>query len=173
RRQTTAVYNVEPSAFENILARVLEGLGLSWTRAGNQLFIKYAPLPSGNSVAGTAIQAAPSVAVREAGRELVEGAALGRGAELAGLPAHPAVAHQLAVLEVDASELFHHVTLRWRMTEEPLRQEVESELRRLLAQTPTRTNLIGAWLLTLSAVLFAAIFVGLVLLILLNLRWMR
>jgi hypothetical protein len=41
RRSVTVVYNVEPAAFEEALARVLDGKGLSWTRTGRRYFITF------------------------------------------------------------------------------------------------------------------------------------
>jgi hypothetical protein len=45
RRHTTSVYNVEPAVFEDVLQQVLRGLGLTWTRMGNHLFVRTADDP--------------------------------------------------------------------------------------------------------------------------------
>jgi hypothetical protein len=63
-----------------------------------------------------------------------------------------------ARIELDAAPLLRHVTLSWEQVDPPLRREIESELAHVLAQTYTRFNPLGLWLLLLSAFLFCVIF---------------
>src|SRR5205085_415577 len=39
RRSQTAIYNVHPDVFDEVLAAVLDAAGLTWSRAGRRYFI--------------------------------------------------------------------------------------------------------------------------------------
>jgi hypothetical protein len=58
---------------------------------------------------------------------------------------------QATVLEIDTFPAMWHVTLRWDPAHSLLRQKVEGELGRDLAETPVPSHDLGLWL-TLGAV---------------------
>lgn len=160
RRQVTAVYNVRPDDLDAVLARVFDRLGLSWARAGNQVFLKPGAGLLQERPAGAALALAEHVT-----GELPDG-----GLHRPFVPLsseRPA----LAVLELEPFAAASHVTMRWRAVEPTLRQEVERELVKELSGVQTRDNVIGGWLLTLAGLLFFAFFLGLALVILANLRF--
>src|SRR5439155_6245160 len=63
RRNVTSVYNVEPAVVEQLLARVLDGLGLAWMRAGNRYAIRPGPGPEGLAGGGALAGAGRAVNV--------------------------------------------------------------------------------------------------------------
>jgi hypothetical protein len=146
RRDQLAIYNVEPNVFEEVLAHVLDRLGLSWSRSGQRWYIGFAgsvpsrarslsAAPNADPVS-PAIQPAPNAGTAEAPVAAVE--PLGYGGRI----------------ELDPSSAMRHVTLYWVQVDSPLRQEIESELRQVLAQVHTRSNPAGGWFLAIAAVLF-------------------
>lgn len=122
RRLMTVVYNVEPAIFEEILTRLLETKGLSWTRSGHRYAL-------------SARKQAPSE----------------------GSPS-PDVAPGTAVLDLELSPAFRTVVMNWQLSsgqaEYAVRQEVERELGRALAEVRTRGNPVGGWLFGASAILW-------------------
>src|SRR5262249_37361497 len=59
-----------------------------------------------------------------------------------------------AGLETDLAPVLRHVTLRWSASSDvALRHVVEADLARALAEVRTRSNPVGGWLLTGSALL--------------------
>jgi hypothetical protein len=133
RRLVTSVYNVEPAVLSETLARVLDGLGLEWTRARNRLFIGF----------------------RRKTAESQEGTP---PSDSAGLPGE--WRNQKAVLEVDAFESMRHVTLRWPGEGGWLRLEVESGLARVLREVNSEDNPAGTWFLSIGIFLGAVVFIG-------------
>jgi hypothetical protein len=129
-RATTTVYNVDPPALETALATTCDRLGLAPVRSGN-LYV---------------FGAAPATAAELAGAssEGIQASPLGTmtAPRLPGAPTSD-LTGQSAVLEVDAFPAMRHVTLRWDPPESPLRQEVEAELERALADVETPVSDLG------------------------------
>jgi hypothetical protein len=144
RRSLTAVYNVEPELFEKVLTQVFGALGLNPLRSGN-LFV----FGSGSAFTAprrepVAIQAPHHLPARTTP---VGGDGFGTAeSELIG---------ETALLEVEPFALLRHVTLRWEPDGTLLRREVEAELERTLAQTPTVANPVGDWLTMIGLALIA------------------
>lgn len=134
RRALTAVYNVEPDAFEKALARVFGTLRLNPIRSGNLFVFSAASRPP----AEESIRAAPAAPPAERPR----GADAGR------------LTHG-AVLEVDPFSALRHVTLRWEPAGSPLRREVEAELSRTLTETRATDHSVGDWLVLVAMALIA------------------
>jgi len=149
RQRQTAVYNIHPDVFEEVLAAVLDAGHVVWSRAGNRYFIRHAapdPLPRNKGVSD-AIQPPRPQTVREH-------LPLGEGRR--NYPASAEDLERSAYLEVDASPALCHVTLAWETDDEGLRKQVEGELAQALGQVRTRDNPAATWLLTAGAVLLCA-----------------
>lgn len=149
RQSQTAVYNVNPDLFDEVLAGVLDAAGLLWSRAGTRYFIRRGAKgrPPADDSAAEGIQPPAPLMVREHPPP-----GEGRGA-------YPTSAEDLersAYLEVDPAPSLRHVTLRWETEDEELRKRVEWELRGALAGVRTRDNPVGTWLLTAGAALLCA-----------------
>lgn len=69
-------------------------------------------------------------------------------------PAKPSEGGESVVVEVDPFPLMYHVSVRWGRLGPALRQELEGELARSLAEVPTRANPAGNWFLSAAATLF-------------------
>jgi hypothetical protein len=133
RRELTAVYNVEPEAFEKALARVFGVLGLNPLRSGN-LFVFGA--------GGAAIQLPHTAGAERPAGDVPRKSEAG-------------LAGQGAVLEVEPFALLRHVTLRWEPSSSLLRREVEAELARTLAETHVSDHAVGDWLVLVAMGLIA------------------
>lgn len=141
RRGQTAVYNVSTAVFDPLLARVLEGLGLSWSQTGRRLFLGHGvsrdflaeALEEANPEALTARRPRPPLPALEPLRTAGE-------------------------IEVDAFPSMQHVTIYWCDLDEPLRQEIERELAFALTRVRTPSNPAAAWLLTAASSLFCLMF---------------
>ena len=164
QRHLTAVYNIDRDLLEEALGRACDRLGLNPIRSGNLFLFG----PSFEATAGRwrpgaeAIQAPHHrpVAVRPLPEEHL--------APAKGLPAEHLLG-QTAVLEVDPFPFLRHATLRWDPADSPLRQEVEAELARVLAQTPVPDHLLGLWLTLLGLALLSVVLAGGVFLFVLSL----
>jgi len=165
RTWSTSVYNVEPAVFDDALAGVLDGLGLSWARAGARYFLRY-PTP-----------ARAGAVPRHAGAVPLPGGLEGGNGGSKDLPSDDVPAagfrERSAVLAAEPFPPMRHVTLRWEAADPELRHEVEAELRKALAGVYTAHNPAGTWLLTVSAGLFCVLFLGVVLMVVLPLLLMR
>jgi hypothetical protein len=152
RRATTSVYNVEPEALERALGHVLDTLGCSWARSGNRYYLRVAePVPTRSvEVSKDAIQAPGSLAP--------EPTSWSMSGPLS------AVGPQ-AILDLEPFAVMRHVTLRWTLMEEALRQEVEGELTRGLTEVHTRDNPVSGWFLSATVTLFIMILCVLLLLL--------
>ena len=137
RRALTAVYNVEPDAFEKALARVFGTLRLNPVRSGN-LFVFSSVNRLQPEAAVEAIQADSPASTVEKSRA-VNVPRLAQG----------------AVLEVDPFPALRHVTLRWEPAASPLRRVVESELSRALVETRVPDHPVGDWLVLVAMALIA------------------
>lgn len=130
RRNLLAIYNVEPAAFEEVFSRILDRLGLPWSRAGQLWCVGFAPMTSRTT-------SGPAAGTLDSGAFAVE--LVGRGAQI----------------EVDISSAMRHVSLHWIDADAPARQHIEGELRRQLASVVTRSNPAAGWFLAASACLFS------------------
>jgi hypothetical protein len=151
RRRKTVIYNVDPVVLETVLTRSLARLGLTWTRQGNRLYLSFGAEPVAQDVpaAAEAITAAPA-ALRTA------------------VPAAPPVASLApAILDLEFFRATYNVTLHWRSRNRAVRDDVEAELSRELAEVLTQNNPAGTWLLGISGCLFVLMFFS-VLVVVLN-----
>ncbi|HJT75629.1 MAG TPA: hypothetical protein VJ739_00350, partial [Gemmataceae bacterium] len=62
RRRLTAVYNVDPEVFDELLGQALDGLGYSWTRSGNRCYLRAggAAPAEGKPAPNTVLEVEPS-----------------------------------------------------------------------------------------------------------------
>jgi hypothetical protein len=134
-RNQTSIYNVDREMVREALARIFERLGLRPLRSGDMYYFgmtnsaRTADRP--REPDNTGIQTTP------------DGADTSRKVQTA--PA-PVVTMQNVILELDAFPAMCHVTLRWDPARSGLRQEVERELERELADTPAPPHMLGGWL---------------------------
>jgi hypothetical protein len=143
RQSQTAIYNVHPRVFEEILGGVLDAAGLTWSRAGERWFIRR-------------LDKVPPSASEQAIVVEVASVPSPRGA----YPVAAADFVQSAVLEVEATPSLCHVTLRWESHDIDLRKQVESDLANALEDVRTRDNPASTWLLGAGTVLvFATVMV--------------
>jgi hypothetical protein len=157
RRRVTAVYNVEASALEVVLAGVLDRLGLEWSQAGNRIFFRARPafpetarrepVPAPHSVDRSAPTLIPNGRAR-----VPRPASPGEG------QAALACWGPVGLLELNHWPRLRHVTLHWSPEAEPWRGCVEAELAFALEEVWTRANPAGTWLMAVSAVLFVGLF---------------
>jgi hypothetical protein len=167
RRKITAIYNVDVPALQAALTQVLERMGLSWTRAGKQFFIKPGDGPrDGQAVTPEGVPASQRALVS------AETAKLGMDPMAApGIrPFAPLLGpvRYLALLEVETFGAMCHATLRWPQADPLLRQEIEAELDKALQRTFTRSNGSGGWFLCVGGLMLLATFLCMILLILVN-----
>lgn len=141
RQAETAVYNIQPDAFDDVLGGVLDATGFVWSRAGNRYFIRR---PNGK-----ASLLPPETAVTVPEHRPLEG-------RPARYPATAEDVEQSTCLEVDPAPALRHVTLRWDTDDGELRKQVETELAHALTGVWTHDNPVGSWLLTAGAALLAA-----------------
>lgn len=77
--------------------------------------------------------------------------------------------HSVVVLDIDGSSFMHTVTLQWGLgndhREQGVREEVETEVARILPEMPTGKNPVAGWILMVGALLSGVTFFLLVLLI--------
>jgi hypothetical protein len=161
QRPYTSIYNVEPGTVESALLRVCASLGLSPTRSGNLFLFGMAPTSSSPAKTEGAVPTGNSLP--SAGRTVAGALAAGSVASAVGL------VNQMGVLEVDTFAALRHVTLRWDPADSPLRQSVEIELNRALAEYPVPESDLGAWFTLVSLVLIAGSFLGAIVLFLVRL----
>ncbi len=144
RRSQTAVYNVHPEVFDEVLAGVLDAAGLSWSRAGNRYFIarpnKGRPADEEPSAPSPITSEPPLVPAERRGT----------------YPASADDFERSAYLEVEPAPFLCHATLRWETADGDLRNLVETELRTALSEVRTSDNPTGAWLLTSGIALMVA-----------------
>jgi hypothetical protein len=148
QRWTISVYNIEPGTFDDVLAQVLDRLGLEWTRMGERVFIGFAPRFH---------QDQPAQA-----RNLPTHSGSHVTARMISLPTaktSPAELpqSQAAVLDVVPFIATRHISVVWREGPRLLRDEFESGLRRALRDVPGPPNPAGTWFMAIAAVLFALI----------------
>jgi len=144
RRGKTVVYNVAPMDFERALGQLLDRLGLEWNRLGNRVFV------------AVGREAVRPEAMRYEHAYAAEPLA---AVELTGALAPPRPPGE-AVLDMEPFEGMCHITLHWRRHSGLVRDELEAELARALAQVPAPEHATGGWLMGLAAFLLALIFMG-------------
>jgi hypothetical protein len=154
RRRVIVVYNVESAVVDLLLERILNRLGLPWTRTQQRILIGYR-----------------SLFAKEPVRERVPAGHLPGDADPAALeangfaptdePVEPpaALRHCRGVLEVNPWPALHHVTLHWSNEAPDLRRAVNTALARTLPQVRTPEHRAGHWLMAVSACLFTLLFV--------------
>jgi len=145
RQSQTAVYNVHPPIFDEILGSVLDAAGLLWSRAGDRWFIRRpdkvrpsAPVAANAAIDVEAITVDEPPPQRRAYPESIEDL------------------ERSAYLEVEATPSLCHVTLRWETQDIDLRKQVEGELANSLADVRTRNNPASTWLLCAGVMLLCA-----------------
>lgn len=138
RRLATAIYNVDPPVFRDRLARVLDHLQLDWAWGEQRVFIG---APRSGKAAAALPENIPGLADEPPPRHAVA-----------------TLSHRRLVLDIDAFPAMRHVTLSWPADAGPLREEIEAELSRALADVHTAHNPVGAWMLSLATCLFVAMF---------------
>jgi hypothetical protein len=160
RRLVTAVYNIDPPVLDGALARVLDSLGLQWTRAGNRVLVAFRQDP----------------VVPAGGRLLraIRRTTVGRFLESTGFDpdeTEPATAATATNGEQQAATQFRlltrinpfhplrHVTLHWPSDVRGLRWTIEKELCREFENIRTGSNPAGHWFLWLSAFILLTLFV--------------
>jgi hypothetical protein len=148
RRRTTIIYNVSPGDFDRTLALLLDRLGLDWNRLGNRIFVGAGrdaspPAPELQPFTGDPLVVAPEGAVT--------------------LPPRPVGE---AVFDIEPFGTLCHVTLHWRRHTGLIREELEAELSRVLAQAHAPDNPAGTWFLAVSGFLLAVIFLGIFVIVL-------
>jgi len=147
RRAKTIVYNVDPAELEGVLTRCLIRLGLYWTRQGKQFIV-------------TAAAPEPVEGVPEAAKDKLTTKVL---------PLFPSAASaeaESAVVDLEPFSAMYHVTLNWRAAGGSLRDTIETDLRRALAEIQTPDNPAAAWLLGAAGCLFGLMFFSILVLIL-------
>jgi hypothetical protein len=140
RRRVTSVYNVDTGRLEEVLGRVLDQLGFSWTRAGNRFYLRVSEPPASGSN-------------RPSAEEVMAAGAVGAAASVGTAPPPSAAAEQTAVIDLEPFPAMHHVTVRWSLVGQAVRREVEGELTRSLAGVLTYNNPSGGWFLSAASML--------------------
>jgi hypothetical protein len=153
RRRVTVIYNIDPDTFEELLIRALDRLALEGARMGNRVFIAQPGAAQESAAAG---KLAPE-----------PGDASGNGpVEAARRPAMAGRTQRRAEVELDPFPALRHLSLHWYDSDPLVRQEVEAELGRALAEVEAEPNRAAAWFLTLAGLMFTMLLVGMVVLIL-------
>jgi len=158
QRHLTSIYNIEPRQLDRCLQEIFARLHLNPVRSGNLYLFGLASETSaptrGPSHEG--IQAPhylPSSGRADSGGLFTS---VGSG--------HPAIGTdflgQTAILEIEPFESLRHVTLRWDPVDNLFRQEIESQLDQVLAETPAQESEVGNWLLVIGLGLLALLFLG-------------
>jgi hypothetical protein len=165
RRQSTAIYNIEPHQLDDALAQVLSRLDLPATRVANRYYINPGIRgAAGKSPHAEAIQAPGALHPAGELRITTEDAPALPDPMDAARPRPPR--EGILVLDVDVFATLRHATLRWQGNAEMTRKEIEAELAKELGQVQGPDSPIGGWLLTIAVSLLAIVSVSLVLLVL-------
>jgi hypothetical protein len=161
RRAQSSIYNIDRTTLDEVLALVLERLGYEWVRGRTgRIFLR-----PGKSTAGAALETTVQPLEKSptslAGTE--HGFAPGRPARgVLALPARSSSPVYRTGIDVEHVAFLRHATLHWVGDAEELRPEVEAELVAALTQVYSRENPASAWFLSVSMILFAVSFLGLV-----------
>jgi hypothetical protein len=166
QRHLTSIYNADLRQIDQALTQICDELGLNPVRSGGMLLFGLSLGLPGERRGGETLQAPhylPTGLRASRGHLETEAASPVKG------PADTTVLEQTAILELDSFPLMRHVTLRWDPADGPLRQVVETELARRLAQLPSGESMLGGCLLTLGCLLLAFVMAGVFLIFLINL----
>jgi hypothetical protein len=144
RRGKTVIYNVSRLDFERVLTLLLDRLGLEWNRLGNRVFV------------GAGQEAAKPVTLAYEHAFASDPLVAAEAAVALPAPRPPGE----AVLDIEPFASMCHVTLHWRRQEGLIREELEAELERALAQMAAPDHPTGGWLMGLAGFLLALIFMG-------------
>jgi hypothetical protein len=161
RRGVTAIYNIDPATFDEILPRVLNRVSVEWWRVANRVTLT----DRGTALDGagrsnrtdtlgeaSAVESPPSLALRpepQSPAEAVHGKK-GPGFERR-------AADQEVVLDLDPFPVMSHVTLHWRGEGDELRKAVETDLAKALAEVHSGPNPMGGWFLSLAVCFFSVL----------------
>jgi hypothetical protein len=118
---------------DTVLDRILDRLGLSWTRSQRHILIGARALVP-TEVTSESLPAEPPEPL-EVGRD------------------------DRVVLEVNPWPAFRHATLHWSSGAGNLRPALDAALRRALGQVRTPENPAGHWLMAVCACLFTLLFI--------------
>jgi hypothetical protein len=154
RRHQTAVYNIDPAVFEEVLIAVFDHLGLLWSQSGSRFFLRRPARGVGNYplIAEEWFQKNP-VLSEEKITAWGETPLDFSSAEWRNLT-QSGERDQTAILSLDPSPALYHVTLRWSGSDcDLVRQEVELELAQVLRQIRTPHNPLGGIMMLLSGML--------------------
>jgi hypothetical protein len=166
RRHQTAIYNIEPAAFEESLAAALDTLALVWSRSGNHFLLRRSGrnAPDHPAAAAEPIPVVPTEPMAQHAewvrlpREKPLPQRTGGESDLSTLEDQG----QAACLDLDLAPLLRHVTLRWNAAgDSSLCEQVEKELAHVLSEVRTWRNPVGGFLLTLSGILLSFTFLTL------------
>jgi hypothetical protein len=180
RARTTSIYNVDPPAFDEALAGVLNRLPVHWARARNRVFIAFPASPDGlaKEESPLVVRGSPDPALSatagllETEADARSGQSTGaaqprpdpRGARIPEIMSREST----SVLALDTFPAMRHVTLQWPREAGPWRQEIEAELANTLRDVYTRDNPAGLWLMSIGSTLLCLIFFALALLVFLS-----
>ena len=157
RKRMTVIYNTEPAVFEDALAQALDSKGFSWSRTGNRVaIVRQADNTASAREAVLVIEDASAIL----GMPLVAPVQAARDA---------GPQDEAAFLDLDVSPLLRNVTLCWTASSDEaewaVRQEVEVEVGRVLAEVRTAPNPVAGWLLSVGVVLLGVCFLLIVFLL--------
>ena len=135
-RHLTSIYNVDLDTIQTALGRIFERLGLQPLRTGDMYYF---------AMTKSVLTEDRAPAALEAQRIQTTPVETTMSLKVQTSPT-PVVSMQNVILEVDAFRLMWHVTLRWEPAHSGLRQEIERELDRELAESPAPFHSLGGWL---------------------------
>jgi hypothetical protein len=141
-RNYTAIYSVDLETIHIALGRAFSRLGLRPLHSGDLYYFGLNNSPPTND---HIIRAHEVQGIQAATPETPKTAAV---------PTALLAAGATVILEVDAFQALWHVTLRWNPVQSPLRQALEHELERELADMPTPLHALGPWLTLAACALF-------------------
>jgi hypothetical protein len=151
RRHVLSIYNIDPTIIHEALGQVLDRMKLDWTSAGNYIAIGFkGDLNNGINGAGRLAILAPKRS--PVGTSLLPAAEVAEG----DLDRH--AVNQKLLIEIDPFPAMRHVSLSWPDDAGPLRQEIEMELAKVLADVRTRPNPVSLWLGSIAGCLFTVMF---------------
>jgi hypothetical protein len=140
RRGTTVIYNVHPRAFEAVLLRTTQRLGLQANRLGNRLFLGVSGMPAllkDDEEPRTEVMVRPPIPIS--------------------VPEMPRLIAEQVIIDIDEFAALRNVSLHWRTASPEARADLQRELDRALAEVVTLDNPVGGWMLGIAAFLFLAI----------------
>jgi hypothetical protein len=163
RRWLTLIYNVDPTAFRQALARIMDQMGLTWARVGSQILIR-AVEGGGEGCSPVVHQAKQRSDSPEPGRELP-------GRTITALTHPDRQLEPVVLLELEESPFMRHITMKWHPASEPLRQSVERELYGVCRDLHAARNPMSLVFLGCACLLMVIIVSGMVLLVVVGSRF--